>query len=1394
MLKNIRLYRSAAFFKNAGLFIVVFFAFIPSAFSQNKDFIFRHLTISDGLSQSSVISIAQDKNGLVWFGTRDGLNKYDGQQFTVYKHNTNDSTSISNNDIIALTVDSEGDLWIGTFNGLNKYDYSTGKFKQFFNDAEDSTTISDNSIWSIFESTKGEIWVGTVNGLNRYDKNTQQFTRFYHNPQDESSLSNNYVLDIFEDSEGVMWIATTEGLNKIDIGEDKDIRFIRYLHQQGETTGLSDNYIQSVTEDKEGNLWIGTRYGGLNKYDKKKDIFEAYEHDPEKPNSISNNDVRCLSMDKNGKLWIGTYSGLNLFDIQGKHFHHMLNDKNNPNTLSKNSIKSMFIDNNSSLWIGTYYGGISLLDSQNNNFKNYTYKPDFRGLSFEVISGIIEDENGKVYIGTEGGGINILDSKTQKFEYIRRSNASNSISSNNIKSLLLDKEKHLWVGMFSGGLNILNIESGEIERYIHEPGDHNSLSDNNVYSIVQQDDSLFWLGTHGGGLNLFDRNSSQFIHFREGAAPYLTSDLVRRVFKDSKGNIWVCTQYGLNFLAFDSINTNNIKFERYFYDEKKLFGEDILTIFEDSRQRIWVGTNESGLNLFDAKTGKFIKFNLYSMFGATSNVVHGILEDNIQNLWVSTNQGILRLNPQDSTFKKYDESDGLVANEFNNGSCMRTIQGQMYFGSLKGLTSFHPDSIVLNQYAPPVVLTDFKLFGQSIQVGSEDGVLTHAISYTDKVTLNYDQAIFSIDFAIPNYINPHKNTYAYRLRGLEEQWNITNNGKATYTIQRPGTYVFEVKGANNDGLWNNVPTTLQVIVEPAPWRTWWAFILYGIAILIALFLLVNVISSRSKFKHKLELEQVNKEREKALNQMKLQFFTNISHEFRTPLVLILGPLEQIMTNYRGSNKLYKKLLVIEKNAYSLLKLIDQLMDFRKFENKHLELKAAERNIVPFVREIFLSFKQYAKIRHCTYKFNSELDSIMLWYDADKMEKVIFNLISNAFKYTPEGGSINVSIQKLEDDVTIIVTDNGVGIDAEHLHKIYERFYEVSHNNRLANIKYNKGTGIGLALAKGIVDLHSGEIKVESKKNEGSIFTVRLPLGNNHLKEEQIIKDFKDSEDIVNYDIKAYLNEPKEYDFPDLPKDAPLVLIVEDNDEVRDYIMQIFKREYNVKGASNGKEGLKLALQLSPNVILSDVMMPEMDGIELCSHVKSNLKTSHIPFILLTARTSLIFKYEGLEMGADDYINKPFNVKELQLKVKNLIRSQRKLKEKFSNETMVTPSEITVTSIDEQLLGKALHIVDENISNELFDIPTFCEELGVSRTMLFTKIKAWTNLTPNEFIQVMRIKRAAQLLEQDKLNIAQVGFAVGFKNPKYFSKCFQRHYTITPSEYAKKFVSASKLED
>jgi signal transduction histidine kinase/DNA-binding response OmpR family regulator len=859
---------------------------------------------------------------------------------------------------------------------------------------------------------------------------------------------------------------------------------------------------------------------------------------------------------------------------------------------------------------------------------------------------------------------------------------------------------------------------------------------------------------------------------------------------DKKDNLWIGTQSGLNVINLNDFDNNTYHIKHYFFDNKLLSGDDILTLFQDKKGKIWVGTKAKGLYNFDGVT--FNKINI-KKDDSDVTAIHSISEDDMNNLWMSSNYGIIKYNLSNKSTFIYDQKDGLFSNEFNDNAFLKLGINKFYYGGPSGITYFDTKKLPVNKYTPQVILTDFKVANKSINVANENDILEKAIAYTKSLTLSYDKANFTINFAIPNFINSTNNQYSYRLVGLDNEWTTTSNTSATFTIQNSGTYVFEVKGANNDGIWNSTPTALEIVVKPAPWKSLWALSLYAILIWVSLYGLTWIIKSKEKLRQDLLLEYRESERTKEDNSAKLQFFTNISHEFRTPLTLILGPLQQILLNYNGSNEMYKKLLVIESSANHLLKLINRLMDFRKFENNQFILEAAEGNIVKYIKEIFLSFTEYAKDGGYKFTFESSDEEILVYFDRFKLERVFYNLISNAFRYTPKGGEIAIKIRKEKNEISIEVEDTGIGIANEHIDKIFDLFFEIPTHNEVQT-NYNKGTGIGLSIVKNIVNLHKGTIAVENKNSKGVVFKVNMLLGRKHLSDKEIVKDFKISDDVAQYKVQLDLPEIKEEeDINDLEvADEKLtVLIVEDHKVLRSFMKNLLKAEYNVIVAENGAIGLKKALKFVPDLIVSDVIMPEMVGTELCAKIKENIKTSHIPVILLTSRSSLIYKIEGLESGADDYISKPFNLIEFKLRIKNLLASKQRLKTKFSSEDNFVPSEIAVSSLDEQLLKKAFKVVEENISNEQFDIPFFCSELGVSRTMLFTKIKAWTNFTPNEFIHEIRMKRAAQLLEQNKINISQISYKVGFNNPKYFSKCFQKKFGETPTQYLNKFSNDSK---
>ena len=1363
------------------IFLLLFAVFFLSLSltSQNDVYTFRHLSTADGLSQSSVIAIKQDRLGQMWFGTRDGLNKYDGTSFTVYRNMPEDSLSISNSDILSLEEDRSGNIWVGTYNGLNRYDPRKDLFTRYFH-TNSPHSLSNNMVLCIRELASGEIWMGTAYGISLYDPEEDSFITVSATPGEPRSLPDNFISAVLETANGDIWIGTSRGICRLLKREGNLFYFKSYKASDG-----VELYVRDMVEDPEGDIWIGTKDNGLYKLYTATGKVRPFSGDG--ADGKIDKDVRTLTIDKDGVLWAGTYNGINTIAPDGA-VRKILNRPGKISGLSRNTVKSVYTDKKGSVWIGAYYGGINIWDKANVNFTNYRRTTEPNSLGYDVVSSIEGDRQGNLYFGTEGGGITVRNAETGKVDYLQ---VHNGLPGNNIKSMYLTGEEQLWIGTFNAGIAVYDTRIGKFTEDVL-PGPFRDFLDRvGIYAIEKSDTDTFWLGTFGKGLVRYDSNNKAFFVLRHDPEDLnsISSDQIRTILADAD-TIWAGTPRGLNRLVFDKKNPGTPEIKHFFYDPEKLSGDDILTVFKDSKKHVWVGTKSRGLFRWDGNTFTNEQLRTDNQY---ITAIHGIIEDEKGDLWISSNQGIVKYGPRTGITKLYNQKDGLVSNEFNDNACLRLASGKIYFGGPMGVSSFDPAEIAVNAYTPRVILTDFKVRNESVNNNQEGEILEKSISYTRALTLNYDKANFSIHFAIPNFINATNNQYAYRLIGLDDQWNTTFATEASYTIQKPGTYRFEVKGANNDGVWNETPTVLEITVRPAPWRSWWAFTLYALLIVLALYGLIRIMKSKARLRHELELEHLERERVKEINRTKLQFFTNISHEFRTPLTLILGPLQQLLSDYKGSNKMYKKLLVIESSANHLLQLINRLMDFRKLESERYRLQSAEGNIVKFLREIYLSFTEYAKAGNYTYTFETPDEEILVYYDRNKLEHVFYNLLSNAFRYTPNGGEIKLKVGRGNKNLIVEVKDSGIGIPDAYIDRIFDRFFEIGRPGKPEN--YNKGTGIGLSLAKSNVELHKGNISVKNRKSGGAVFKVKLPLGKEHLSGEEILTDFKFSDDISLYTGQSEKIEwQEEQEVHDLVTDESknTVMIVEDNAALRAFIVNLIRKDYNVIEAENGKVAMKKALKYIPDLIVNDVIMPEMVGTELCASLKENLKTSHIPVILLTSRTSLVYKFEGLESGADDYISKPFNVKEFLLRIRNLLESTQRLKKKFSSEDHLTPSEITVSSMDEQLLKKALRIVEDNISDEQFDIPAFCTELGVSRTMLFTKIKAWTNFTPNEFIREIRLKRAAQLLEQDKLNISQVGYKVGFRNPKYFARCFRKKFGMTPTEYIDRF-SADYVE-
>ncbi|AUS06269.1 hybrid sensor histidine kinase/response regulator transcription factor [Pseudotamlana carrageenivorans] len=1330
---------------------------------QNEIYKFSSVSTAHGLSQNSAMAITQDSLGQIWIGTRDGLNRYDGTNITVYRH-SDALNSLSSSDIICLEVDREGLIWIGTALGLNKYNPKTDRFTRYLADTS-HTSITNNRITSICDFSKDKLWFGTSSGISIYTRSTDTFTTI---------LKGYVIYSVQKLSQKLLVVSTNKGLLKIHVEENNHINI--------QPIKNTEKYvIQDMMVADDSSVLLATKEHHIVEYHLDNDSISPYFQ--EKSLNGLNRNVRKLLLDRSGNLWIGTYKGLQIAN-KNKQITTLYTNINDSESINDNFIKSIFKDAKGSIWIGTYYGGVNIWDESNINFLKITQRPGNSGLSFKSISSIETFKN-SIYFGTEGGGLTLLDTVSRSYKYINTENTT-ELPSDNIKALFKDNDSKLWIGTFNKGVAVYDLKSKQFNTTILPNEVIKLLDDVGVSSIAQRSDEIF-IGTLGKGViryNLFDNTFEIIAVNMQNREKGLTHNIVRTIKLDSNDNLWVGTFQGLS-----KIDAQN-RISNYFLEEKKEAKYTITCVFNDANNQIWAGTEVEGLFRLEGDT--FKKVNLKIEDNEPVKGVRSIVEDKQGHFWISTpNQGILRFNPRENIIvANYTQKDGLPSNQFNYNASFKYFKNYIFFGGSEGVVCFNPDKLIKNSFSPQVVLTSFKIKNKVLHVGGEEGLLNKTISYTNQLELSHDQGNFNISFAIPNYLNATNNHYVYRLLGLEDEWIETSQSSASYTIQDPGTYVFQVKGINNDNVENTEPTSLQIKVNPAPWRTWWAFLFYGFVIFSILYYLLNLLKSRQKLGNQLVLEKLEAEQIKKNNKSKLEFFTNISHEFRTPLTLILGPISQILENYRGSSEMYKKLKVIESNSNHLLQLINRLMDFRKIESDFIKLETAEINIVKFLKEIYLSFSEYAKDGNYQYEFFTSSDQILVYVDRYKLERVFYNLISNAFRYTPKNGKIVIRIIQEKDTVIIQVEDSGVGIAEEFKDKIFERFFELNANRQLVNA-YNKGTGIGLSIVKTIVNLHKGKIQVKDNLEEGkgSVFSVELKQGREHLSDADIIHDFKFSDDLEQYvnqlsDSEVILED----DVLDSLKeeDKLTVLLVEDNKPLRKFMRSLLKQNYKVLEAENGKVAYKIALREDVNLIVSDVIMPEMTGTELCAKIKTDVRTSHIPLILLTSRSSLIYKIEGLESGADDYISKPFNVKEFTLRVKNLLNSISRVKEKINANEDLMPEDLVLSSIDENLYKKALQIVEKNISNEQFDIPMFCKELGVSRTVLFKKIKVWTDFTPKDFIQHIRLKKAADLLEQDQYSISQISYMVGFKNPKYFSKCFRNKFDKTPTQYIKTF--------
>lgn len=1315
---------------------------------------FDRLGTNEGLSNSSVLSIVQDSSGFIWIGTRHGLNRYDTRTIKTFNQSTHKASLSSSDYLNAMLVDSKGTLWVGTAGGLNQYDAGKEVFVRYGSNEVVSKRISNNSILSLLEDDQQRLWVGTRWGINIL----QSAGHF------KSAWKDKPFYALTKSADGGVWASTSDGLKKIKY--DGRTLTIRLYAQLNTAIGAADSStkIATIFEDKAGNVWIGTDKNGLFKFNPHNQQFQHFEANG-RPGSIKSNNIRKIIQDAKGNYWIGTLDGLAIYNPVNNRFTSYENNPHDPNSLSHNSIYEVFKDTYGSIWIGTYYGGVSIVHPNHTNFDSYQYATNGSGLSSNIIGAMAEDAHHNLWIATEGGGLNYLDKATGRFKFFTHElGNTDALNSSLIKSLFIDKYGHVWAGTHQGGLNRYNPKTGKFSHYRHDSKDTSSIRANHVCAILEDTQGRFWVGT-GNGLDLFDRTKQTFtkaVHAYATGTANLNANITG-LFEDEAGTIWIASSSGVYFLEKGSRS-----FQSVFKEGRK----EINFVVKDRSGSVWIGAYYGGLWRYDENRHQLISYTVRQ--GLPSDNVVGLLEDDAGILWISTSKGLCRFDPDSILFRNYTISDGLPSNDFNYNSFFKDSEGRFLFGSYNGLVSFIPNQIKQNGYIPPIHITGLKLFNQPVELDGPDGLLKNSLDNSQKIVFHYNQNVFSLDFAVLNYIKPDKNNYAFMLEGFDKDWNYVDLPSATYTNLPPGDYIFKAKGTNNDGIWS-MPTILAIKVLPPLWKTWWAYLLYTVCGVVILMVFMRYLVMRALLK-----------REHELHQMKLGFFTNVSHEIRTPLTLILAPLERLI-HHTMHLPLNKELVQIKNNADRLLRLVTELMDFRKAESGFMKLLISKNDIVSFTRNIFTSFQDMAKQKQIHYQMDTNVKESWIYFDKIQLEKVLFNLLSNAFKFTPNGGEIGVQIQAGAEHLQISVTDNGPGISPEEQKKLFTNFYQVQDLDR-----YHIGSGVGLALSKNIMELHKGTISLKSetllahpKAKALTTFTIRLLIGKKHFDEKQVSFTHSDGA------AEPMLYRPDET----LPIDAAItlkkqtekrhtILVVEDNAELRQFMVQTLAETYHIIEAQDGQEALQMAFNSLPDLVISDVMMPTMDGLDFCRYLKSDERSNHIPVILLTARAAYNHHVNGLKTGADIYMVKPFGIELLQLNVTNLLANRITLREKYMQMVKLEPSNQPIDNVDKVFLDKLIRIIEEEMENSSFDIPLLADKIGMSQPVLYKKIRALTDMSVNEFIKSIRLKRAAQLLNQKTLTIAEVAYTVGFSDRKYFSKEFKKQFGKAPSAYLK----------
>lgn len=1333
---------------------------------------FTVMTSHDGLLSNTVNAIIKDRCGFLWFATADGIDRFDGIEHKAYRFDPADKSGYGSKEVTSMYEDRTGLLWVGTWGGgLYFFDRSHNQF-QPYTESSSFRNITNSFIQTIYGDKSGRLWIGTNGGLCVLDPKTKREIVYKLDDYKQGKLQGTIVLSIFRDSQQRMWVGSDKGLYLFNEGSDS---FTAFRHQNNNPTSIPGDRINTIAEYK-NRLWVGTS-NGLGSLAPDLKTFRNFNYKPEDDSTLSGNLIYSIAAGDD-HIWVGAEGGLNIVDpVSGKvkRYNHDDRDKY---SISSKSIRCIYNDPDGIYWLGTYQGGVDKYDRNLTLFNSKQHNAyDPAGLNAPFVSSFAENKDGDIFVGTDGGGLNLFHIKSGLFTHIaiKSGKKINSVGLP-ILTMMIDRNQQLWIGTFQDGLFIYDTKTGQYKQ-LNAGIDDAHINHNEIFCLKEDKTGKIWIGTNGGGVNLFDPSAKTFLKYvsapvAAGERKLPVNGFIRAIEEDHKGNIWIGT-YGSGIAV---LNPTTQKFRVYNNKNTGMAIDRAFSLLEDHNGNMWIGTAGEGLYCFDSAHNKFINYSASEE--TPDGAVHKLLEDQSGNIWLSTGKGICKFNPGLKKFTHYSTYNGLQNDAFIDGAGLRSTKGLLFFGGSEGFNYIDPNEEVKhNNNVPPVFLAALKVNNATVVPG-EHLALKQDISVAKQIDLNYKQD-FSISYSGINFTLPQRNKYAYILKPFNKTWNyVGSTTTASYTNLDPGEYVFEVRACNNDGVWNNAGAQIRIIIHPPIWMTWYAYSLYVLMAVGALLLIRQ--RGIKKLKGKLALEQERKEAERLheLDLLKIKFLTNLSHEFRTPISLIMAPADKLLAEHKDEQT-KSQLAVIKRNARRLLNMVNQLLDFRKLEEEELKLNLSEGEIFSFISDVIDSFHDLSESRAITLNFTPPSGKLFVRFDHDKIERILFNILSNAFKFTLPGGTVSVDISQLtvsssgKTTLEFNISDTGIGIDPDKKRLIFTRFYQAGDAN---TGKVNPGSGIGLSITKEFVEMHEGTISVESELGKGSVFTVLIPF-----------EIFADSSIVGESSIKTIVEERESLlntDDNRPAREMPVLLIVEDNDEFRYYIKDNLKTQYKIVEASNGAEGWDKALSSHPDLIISDITMPYMDGIMLSKKIKTDKRTSHIPFIMLTARTREDEQLKGLESGANDYLTKPFNFEILNVKIKNLLQVNTTLKNTYTKQLKVVHSDMEVESGREKFLSKVINYINNNLNDPKFSVSDLSENLAMSRGALYKKIFELTGLPPVEFIRSYKLDRAAILLTKSDLSVSQIAYEAGFATPHYFSRSFKDKFNMLPSEYRK----------